>query len=400
MRLSRYFLPLVSSTSLNIQGIPHQLLLHSGLVHNTFDDYYSWLPLGLRVLEKIKRLIQGELNRIESHQIKLPHIHSAPINLTNKEIVGAVSAAYIRSYQDLPLRLHQIEWHFKQEANDTFCRAIGQERLVFNGYAFDLSVQAAEKSYQSMLCAYLRSFHRIGLSVIPAHVGTNVDHPLNHRFYVLADTGQSKVFYDKAYPDASPQDWTESIKLYASDAQHHSSKTCPISEDQLMVSNGILVGHMIYAGTCSQKETNVQLTNKEGHPFYPEMGLYTLDITGLLAAIIEASHDDKGIVWPDVIAPFQTMIIDLIRSDNATSSMGDQLHTALQNAGVEVLYDDTEDQETAKFRLADLLGIPYQIIISKQSTLSGIVNVKHRKTGQVQEMTIDQVITKFAKDKL
>lgn len=167
-----------------------------------------------------------------------------------------------------------------------------------------------------------------------------------------------------------------------------------------MVSNGILVGHMIYAGTCSQKETNVQLTNKEGHPFYPEMGLYTLDITGLLAAIIEASHDDKGIVWPDVIAPFQTMIIDLIRSDNATSSMGDQLHTALQNAGVEVLYDDTEDQETAKFRLADLLGIPYQIIISKQSTLSGIVNVKHRKTGQVQEMTIDQVITKFAKDKL
>ena len=211
------------------------------------------------------------------------------------------------------------------------------------------------------------------------------------------------MYYDKRYEELANSaniDFEELSNLYAVDSEKHDSATCPIPEDQLMVKKGIEVGHIFYFGTKYSATMGLKVTGADGKPFYPEMGSYGIGVSRLVGAIIEASHDDKGIIWPESVAPFKVMVIDLMKSDNATTSMGDQLHTQLKNRGIDVLYDDRDERPGVKFATADLIGIPYHVIVGKRSTETGLVEVKHRKTGQIHEMTLDHVIEKFTKELL
>jgi len=429
MRLSRYFLPLMKETPAEAQIISHQLMHRAGLVHRTSAGIYSWLPLGLRVLEKIERIIREEQDRIGNHHIKMSTIQPADLWIesgryeaygkemlrikdrhdrdflygpTNEEQVTDIVRSHVKSYKDLPLNLYQIQWKFRDEIRPRFGVMRGREFLMKDGYSFDLSFEAAKKTYQDIFYSYLRTFLRMGLTAIPVQADSGaIGGNMSHEFQILADTGESTLYYDKRYEDLTnigSIDFEELTSLYAVDSEKHDPENCPVPKDRLMTRKGIEVGHIFYFGTKYSAAMGVNIMGADGKSFHPEMGSYGIGVSRLVGAIIEASHDDKGIIWPESVAPFQVVIIDLTRHDSATSSIGDQLHTALQNAGIDVLYDDREERPGVKFASADLIGIPYHIIIGKRSTESGLLEVKHRKTGQIQEMTLDQVVDKFIRD--
>jgi prolyl-tRNA synthetase len=272
-----------------------------------------------------------------------------------------------------------------------------------DGYSFDIDFDAAKKTYQDIFQSYLRTFRRLGLTAIPVQADSGaIGGNMSHEFQILAETGESTLYYDKRYEELANSthiDFDELTRLYAVESEKHDPSTCPIPEDQLMVKKGIEVGHIFYFGTKYSAAMGLKLSGPDGKPFHPEMGSYGIGVSRLVGAIIEASHDDKGIIWPESVAPFKVIVIDLAKADDATTSMAEQLHCNLVHTGIEVLYDDRDERPGVKFASADLIGIPYQIIVGKRSTENGLVEVKNRKTGNVQEMTLDQVMEKFTKDK-
>jgi prolyl-tRNA synthetase len=430
MRLSHYFLPLIKETPTEAQIVSHRLMHRAGLIHKTSAGIYSWLPLGLRVLEKIERIVREEQDRIGNHYIKMSTIQPADLWIesgrydaygkemlrikdrhdrdflygpTNEEQVTDIVRSHVKSYKDLPLNLYQIQWKFRDEIRPRFGVMRGREFLMKDGYSFDVDFDAAKKTYQDIFQSYLRTFRRLGLTAIPVQADSGaIGGNMSHEFQILAETGESTLYYDKRYEELANSthiDYDELTRLYAVESEKHDPSTCPISEDQLMVKKGIEVGHIFYFGTKYSAAMGLKLAGPDGKPFHPEMGSYGIGVSRLVGAIIEASHDDKGIVWPESVAPFKVIVIDLAKSDNATTSMAEQLHCNLVHSGIEVLYDDRDERPGVKFASADLIGIPYQVIMGKRSTETGIVEVKNRKTGNVQEMTMDQVMEKFTKDK-
>ena len=430
MRLSHYFLPLMKETPAEAQIVSHRLMHRAGLIHKTSAGIYSWLPLGLRVLEKIERIVREEQDRIGNHYIKMSTIQPADLWIesgrydaygkemlrikdrhdrdflygpTNEEQVTDIVRSHVKSYKDLPLNLYQIQWKFRDEIRPRFGVMRGREFLMKDGYSFDIDFDAAKKTYQDIFQSYLRTFRRLGLTAIPVQADSGaIGGNMSHEFQILAETGESTLYYDKRYEELANSthiDYDELTRLYAVESEKHDPSTCPISEDHLMVKKGIEVGHIFYFGTKYSAAMGLKLAGPDGKPFHPEMGSYGIGVSRLVGAIIEASHDDKGIIWPESVAPFKVIVIDLAKSDNATTSMAEQLHCNLAHAGIEVLYDDRDERPGVKFASADLIGIPYQVIVGKRSTETGMVEVKNRKTGNVQEMTMDQAMEKFTKDK-
>lgn len=430
MRLSHYFLPLMKETPAEAQIVSHRLMHRAGLIHKTSAGIYSWLPLGLRVLEKIERIVREEQDRIGNHYIKMSTIQPADLWIesgrydaygkemlrikdrhdrdflygpTNEEQVTDIVRSHVKSYKDLPLNLYQIQWKFRDEIRPRFGVMRGREFLMKDGYSFDVDFDAAKKTYQDIFQSYLRTFRRLGLTAIPVQADSGaIGGNMSHEFQILAETGESTLYYDKRYEELANSthiDFDELTRLYAAESEKHDPSTSPLSEDQLMVKKGIEVGHIFYFGTKYSAAMGLKLAGPDGKPFHPEMGSYGIGVSRLVGAIIEASHDDKGIIWPESVAPFKVIVIDLAKSDDATTSMAEQLHCNLAHAGIEVLYDDRDERPGVKFASADLIGIPYQIIVGKRSTETGMVEVKNRKTGNVQEMTMDQVVEKFTKDK-
>lgn len=430
MRLSNYFLPLIKETPAEAQIVSHRLMHRAGLIHKTSAGIYSWLPLGWRVLEKIERIVREEQDRIGNHYIKMSTIQPADLWIesgrydaygkemlrikdrhdrdflygpTNEEQVTDIVRSHVKSYKDLPLNLYQIQWKFRDEIRPRFGVMRGREFLMKDGYSFDIDFEAAKKTYQDIFQSYLRTFRRLGLTAIPVQADSGaIGGNMSHEFQILAETGESTLYYDKRYEEFANStyiDFDELTRLYAVESEKHDPANCPIPADQLMVKKGIEVGHIFYFGTKYSAAMGLKLAGSDGKSFHPEMGSYGIGVSRLVGAIIEASHDDKGIIWPESVAPFKVIVIDLAKSDNATTSMAEQIHRNLVHAGIEVLYDDRDDRPGVKFASADLIGVPYQIIIGKRSTENGLVEVKNRKSGNVQELTIDQVMEKFTKDK-
>ncbi len=430
MRLSTYFLPLMKETPAEASIISHQLMHRAGLIHKTGSGIYSWLPLGLKVLEKIERIICEEQDRIGNNYIKMSTIQPAELwkesgryeaygkemlrisdrhdrellfGPTNEEQVTDIFRTHVKSYKALPLNLYQIQWKFRDEIRPRFGVMRGREFLMKDGYSFDIDYDSAKQTYKKMFYAYLRTFRRLGLTAIPVQADPGaIGGNMSHEFQILAETGESILHYDKRYEELASMetiDYTELSQLYAVESNKHDPENCPIPENQLLTKKGIEVGHIFYFGTKYSKAMDAKVVGPDGKPVYPEMGSYGMGVSRLVGAIIEASHDEKGIIWPESVAPFQVIILDLAKKDTATSSIADQLHTSLHNAKVDVLYDDRNERPGVKFSSAELIGIPYQVIIGKRSVETGLVELKCRKTGVITELTLDQVIDRFTKGK-
>ncbi len=438
MRLSRYFLPLLKETPAEAQIVSHRLMLRAGLIRQEAAGIYAWLPLGIRVLNKIKEIVHEEMNRAGAIEILMPTLQSADLwresgryeaygkemlrikdrhdrellyGPTNEEMVTEIFRGYVRSYKSLPLNLYHTQWKFRDEVRPRFGVMRGREFLMKDAYSFDIDKQAARKSYNRMYVAYLRCFARMGLKSIPMRAETGpIGGDLSHEFIVLAETGESQVFCHKDLLDmpipGEDTDFDGDLEpiikgrtdLYAATEDVHDQARfeAEVPEDKRLSARGIEVGQVFYFGTKYSAAMKAVVAGPDGKEVPVEMGSYGIGVSRLVGAIIEASHDEAGIVWPAPVAPFDVALINLKAGDAATDAACEDIYARLTKAGVEVLYDDTDERPGAKFASMELIGIPHQLIVGPRGLKAGVVEVKNRATGAKEELSLDAAVNRFA----
>lgn len=403
--------------------VSHKLMLRAGMIRQVTSGIYNWLPLGLRVLRNIENIIREEMNTAGALEILMPTIQPAELwhesgrydaygkemlrikdrhdrdmlyGPTHEEVVTDVFRQNVKSYRELPINMYQIQWKFRDEIRPRFGVMRGREFLMKDAYSFDLTYEGAKESYNNMYRAYLRTFARMGLSAVPVAADSGaIGGNLSHEFQVLAETGESQIFYDEKLDEVkknpSAYDVEDIKSFYAASEEKHDAKNCPIPESRLRTARGIEVGHVFYLGTKYSKAMGAKLMGSDGAEVLMEMGCYGIGVSRLVAAVIESSHDDRGIIWPESIAPFRASLINLKPSDASCSRICEELYAKLQAKGVEVLYDDTESSAGAKFATHDLLGMPWQIVIGPKGAEKGVAELKNRASGEKQEISIEAV---------
>jgi len=437
MRFSRYFLPVLREVPKEAEIVSHRLMLRAGLISQQAAGLYAWLPLGFRVLQKIQRIIEQEQDRAGAVELLMPTLQSADLwresgrydaygkemlriqdrherdllyGPTNEEMITDIFRSYVRSYKDLPLNLYHVQWKFRDEIRPRFGTMRSREFLMKDAYSFDLDRERAVAAYNRMFVAYLRTYHRMGLTAIPMRAETGpIGGDLSHEFIVLADTGESGVFchadlLDKPIPprdtdyrgDLSPivADWTS---LYAAteDMVDQADFEAKVPEDKRIAARGIEVGQVFYFGTKYSEPMKAVVTGPDGKDVVVHMGSYGIGLTRLVPAIIEASHDEDGIVWPVSVAPFEVVLMNLKAGDAECDAACLKLYEELQAAGLDVLYDDRDTAAGSKFATADLVGIPYQVILGPRGVKGGEAEIKHRKGGERETLPISSAVARL-----
>ncbi|WP_114374772.1 proline--tRNA ligase [Elioraea thermophila] len=438
MRLSRYFLPTLKETPAEAQIVSHRLMLRAGLIRQQAAGIYSWLPLGFRVLERIARIVREEQDAAGCHEILMPTIQPAELwkesgryddygkemlrfrdrhdrellyGPTNEEMVTDIFRAFVKSYRQLPVLLYHIQWKFRDEVRPRFGVMRGREFLMKDSYSFDLDQAGARRSYNKMFVAYLRTFARLGLKAIPMRAETGpIGGDLSHEFIILAETGESQVFVHRDLVErdilAEAVDYDSDLQplvdswtsLYAAtDEKHDEAAFAAIPPEKRVAARGIEVGHIFYFGTkySGPEAMNVTVQGPDGKPVHPEMGSYGIGVSRLVGAIIEASHDEAGIIWPESVAPFRVALLNLKVGDATTDALCADLYDRLRANGVEVLYDDREERAGVKFADADLIGLPWQVIVGPKGAAGGMVELKRRKGGERHELDRDAVLERL-----
>jgi prolyl-tRNA synthetase len=438
MRLSQYFLPTLKETPAEAQIVSHRLMLRAGLVRQEAAGIYAWLPLGFRVLKKIEQIVREEMNRAGAIEILMPTLQPSELwketgrydaygpemlrikdrherellyGPTNEDMVTEIFRAYVRSYKALPLNLYHIQWKFRDEVRPRFGVMRGREFLMKDAYSFDLNLEAGRKSYNKMYVAYLRAFTRMGLVTVPTRAETGpIGGDLSHEFIVLADTGESEVHCHKDLLEmpvpGEDVDFESDLepfvqqrtRLYAATSDVHDPARFEreVPQDKRMSARGIEVGQIFWFGTKYSVPMKAVVAGPDGKEVPVESGSYGIGVSRLVGAIIEASHDDNGIVWPEPVAPFDISLINLKTGDAKTDAACENLYARLTAAGKDVLYDDTDDRPGAKFATHDLIGIPWQIIVGPRGLEKGTVEVKNRVTGAREELSAEAVFNRFA----
>jgi prolyl-tRNA synthetase len=435
MRLSRYFLPVMKESPADAQIISHKLMLRAGLVRQTAAGIYAWLPLGNRVLQKIAQIVREEQDRAGAIELLMPTLQSADLwrqsgrydaygpemlritdrhdremlyGPTNEEMITSIFRDAARSYRDLPRTLYHIQWKFRDEVRPRFGVMRGREFLMKDAYSFDMDEAGARHSYNRMFVAYLNTFARMGLRAIPMQADTGpIGGDLSHEFIVLAPIGESDVFYHSNWErpaELAAVDFDDVSGLqaivggYTADYAATDEKRDEAREAEagaeLRQSRGVEVGHIFYFGTKYSASMGLKIQAADGSEVIPHMGSYGVGVSRLMGAIIEASHDERGIIWPDVVAPFAVGLINMRADDAACSAAADALYRQLQDAGVEVLYDDRDERGGAKFATMDLIGLPWQIVIGPKGLEKGVVELKRRASGERFELSADEALAK------
>lgn len=426
MRLSRFFLPLLKENPTEASIASHRFMLRAGMIRQLSAGIYNWLPLGFMVLRNIQKIVEEEMNRAGGLQLLMPciqpselwlesgrydgygkemlritdrHDHAMLFGPTNEEVITDIFRNNIRSYKDLPMNLYHIQWKFRDEIRPRFGLMRGREFLMKDAYSFDLDSESAQRSYQIMFATYFRIFKRLGLVAIPVRADTGpIGGNLSHEFHVMADTGESAIYYDSRF-NALLQHENVNVEqlqaMYAAADEMHTPEACPIPADQLSTRRGIEVGHVFYFGTKYSKPLKAQVIGKDDKPVDVEMGAYGIGVSRLVAAIIEASHDEHGIIWPESVAPFRVAVLNLRAGDKPCDEVAEKLYQTLSARGTSVLYDDTETSVGVKFSTQDLIGTPWHITVGPKGVSGGTVELKNRKSGEKETLTTEQCLNKL-----
>jgi prolyl-tRNA synthetase len=439
MRLSKAHLPVLRESPADAQIVSHKLMLRAGLVRQTAAGIYAWLPLGFRVLKKLEQIVREEQDRAGAIEMLMPTIQSADLwresgrydaygpemlrikdrheremlyGPTNEEMLTALVRDDMKSYRDLPRTLYHIQWKFRDEVRPRFGVMRGREFLMKDAYSFDLDEAGARLSYYTQLLAYLRTFQRMGIQAVPMKAASGpIGGDLSHEFIVLAPTGESEVFYDSAF---EAMDWNRDGLDYgdeagltalfdevsgtyaATDETHDEARWAGLPEDRRRTGRGIEVGHIFYFGDKYSKAMGLKVSGPDGGMVTPMMGSYGVGVSRLAGAIIEASHDEAGIVWPAEVAPWTVGLVTMRGDHAATVAAADDIYAKLSAAGVEVLYDDRDERGGAKLAGMDLIGLPWQLIIGPRGLESGVVELKDRRSGERQELSIDSALARLS----
>ena len=432
MRLSRYFLPVAKETPADAQIVSHKLMLRAGLVRQTAAGLYAWLPLGHRVLRKIEQVVREEQDRAGAVEMLMPTIQSADLwrqsgrydaygpemlrfkdrhdremlyGPTNEEMITQIFLGSVKSYRDLPRTLYHSQWKFRDEVRPRFGVMRGREFLMKDAYSFDLDEAGLKASYEAMFVAYLRTFARLGLTAVPVKAPTGpIGGDLSHEFHILAETGESAIFYDAALDDVSRAELLAAdnatiarlTSLYAMEEEEHAKVAdCPVPTERLRSRRGIEVGHIFAFGTKYSESMGFSVQTADGGQVHPQMGSYGVGVSRLMGAIIEASHDEAGIVWPGSVAPYQVGLINMRADDANCANAADEIYGKLQQAGVEVLYDDRDERGGAKFATMDLIGLPWQLVLGPKGLEKGVVELKRRGSGEREELSLESALARL-----
>ena len=434
MRLSRFFMPTIKETPSEAQIVSHRLMLRAGMIRQSSAGIYSWLPLGLRVLRKIEQIVREEQDAIGAQEMLMPTIQPADLwrkserydaygpemlritdrhdrdmlyGPTNEEQVTEIFAAAAKSYRDLPKMLYHIQWKFRDEVRPRFGVMRGREFFMKDAYSFDLDFEGAKRSYNKQFVAYLKTFKRMGLTAIPMKADSGpIGGDMSHEFVILADTGESEV---GCHRDLLENEWLNTIDLegdlqvvvdsftdkYAATDDERDLDIEGSLGDDLVVARGIEVGHIFFFGTKYSKAFNAVVTGPGSDEITAEMGSYGIGVSRLVGGIIEASHDDDGIIWPESVAPFKVGLINLKVGDDECDKACEDLYRQLQDAGIEVLLDDRDARAGAKFADMDLIGLPWQVVIGPKAVEAGVVEFKNRASGDRQEISAEAAIAQL-----
>ena len=427
MHLSAYFLPTLKETPAEAQIVSHRLMLRAGMIRQSSAGIYSWLPLGLRVLQNITRIVREEQDAAGCQEILMPTIQPAELweesgrydgygkemlritdrhqremlyGPTNEELITDIFRHLIKSYRDLPKNLYQIQWKFRDEIRPRFGVMRGREFLMKDNYSFDLDFDGAKRSYDNMYVTYLKTFQRLGLTAIPVRADPGaIGGDMSHEFQILAETGESEIFYDATFDELRAKGEQPDIEtlrsLYAATDDEHDPAACPVPDDRLRTARGIEVGHIFYFGTKYSAPMGAVVTGADGESITVEMGSYGIGISRLAGAIIEASHDDAGMIWPESVAPFKVGLINLRVGDKGCDGVCSDLYAKLRRAGVEVLYDDRDERPGVKFATMDLIGLPYQLVVGPRGVKQGVVELKRRDGGEAEELSADSALARL-----
>ena len=436
MRLSRYFLPVLKETPAEAQIASHRLMLRAGMVKQQAAGIYSWLPLGFRVLKNVERIVHEEQQRAGHIPVLMPTLQNADLwresgrydaygpemlrirdrqdrdllyGPTNEEMITDIFRSHVTSYRDLPLTLYHIQWKFRDEMRPRFGVMRGREFLMKDGYNFDVSKDEALVAYDRHMVSYLRTYERMGLTAIPMRADSGpIGGDDTHEFLVLADTGESEVFYDSAVTDlrlgdrhvdygdpaqlrAICDEWTTP---YARTDETHDQALFEerVPEDRRRVSRGIEVGQIFYFGIKYSEPMGAVVQTDAGERVPVHMGSHGIGVSRLVGALIEANHDERGIIWPEGVTPFHAGIVNLRQGESACDAACAALEAGLAAMGLDPLYDDREERAGAKFATMDLIGLPWRITVGPRGLEKGVVELTSRRTGESEEMTPEEAL--------
>ena len=439
MRLSAYFLPTLKENPAEAQIVSHRLMLRAGMVRQASAGIYSWLPLGFRVLKRIEQIVREEQDRAGAQEVLMPTIQSADLwkqsgryddygkemlriidrheremlyGPTNEELITDIFRTAVRTYRELPRMLYHIQWKFRDEVRPRFGVMRGREFLMKDGYSFDIDFESSRQAYNRMFVSYLRTFQRLGLRAIPMAADTGpIGGDLSHEFIILAETGESAVFCDRDFIEfdalSAETDYGDAAavgkvvdhftSLYARTDEKHDQAMFEgqVPEARRYVGRGIEVGHIFHFGAKYSKPLGALVAKADGEQVPVQMGSYGIGVSRLVGAVIEASHDEAGIIWPDSVAPFHVGLVNLKNNDAATNAKCEEIYAKLTAAGVEVLYDDRDERAGAKFAEMDLIGLPWQLIVGPRGVAAGKVELKRRATGERQELALEPALDKL-----
>ena len=433
MRLSHALIPTLRETPAEAQIASHRLMLRAGLVRQTASGIYAWLPAGLRVLRNIAQIVREEQDAIGAQELLMPTLQPADLwrisgrydaygpemlrlrdrhgrdllyGPTNEEMITDLFRQSVKSYRELPQMAYHIQWKFRDEVRPRFGVMRGREFLMKDAYSFDLDYAGAVLSYRRMMLAYMRTFQRLGVKAIPMVADTGpIGGDLSHEFIILAPTGESQVFYDAAFErvdytgaDVSHASENDLARFYdsvttpyaATEEKHDEAAWARVADQR--EGRGIEVGHIFYFGTKYSEPMGLSVAGRDGAPVVPHMGSYGIGVSRLVGALIEASHDEAGIIWPESVAPFRAVILNLKVGDPACDAACEALYGKFGQAA---LYDDRDDRAGVKFADADLMGHPWQIVVGPRGAAQGKVELRRRGSAEKAELSAEDALARI-----
>jgi len=410
MELSKYPLRTYKDTPSDAELISHRLMLRSGLIKKLASGLFTWMPLGLRVIRKIEEIVRRELDSSGAYELLMPAVQPSELwketgrweeygNLllriqdrherffcfgpTHEEVITDIVRKEITSYKQLPVNFYQIQTKFRDEIRPRYGVMRAREFLMKDAYSFHLDQKSLEDEYENMGNAYNNIFSNLGLNFrkVTANSG-EIGGSMSHEYHVLADSGEDEIAY------CDEEDFAANVEMIE-------SKKAP-DGGKLSFARGIEVGHIFQLGDKYSKSMGLTVLNKEGKSVSPMMGCYGIGISRIVAASIEQNHDDKGIIWPGEIAPFEIIIIVLNDKSSDLTEKGQEIYNSIKAIGKEVVIDDRNERAGVKFAEADLIGIPQQIVLSKRGIDQGTIELVDRRTGNKEDLSIEDLIQRIS----
>ena len=422
MKTSNLLLATQRENPSDAETISHKLMLKAGLIRQVASGVYNWLPLGVKVLRKVENIVRREMENSGAQEILMPmvqpgelwketgrwqqygqelltfedrHDREFCLGPTHEEVITDLCRNEIRSYKQLPVIFYQIQTKFRDEIRPRFGVMRSREFIMKDAYSFDLSEQQMDDSYQSMRDAYVKIFNSLGLDyrIVKADSGA-IGGADSEEFHVLADSGEDLL----AFSDKSDYAINAELLIESKSDQDPGSlegQDSPDGKGKLKLKRGIEVGHIFKLGRKYSESMKLTIQSEKGN-IHPEMGCYGIGISRIVAAAIEQSHDDKGIIWSKEISPYTTALVEINpKGEENLKNLCTQIYTSLKERGHEVLWDDRDQSAGVKFSDMELIGIPQMIIIGEKSFRENKVEFKMRGEDKIVSLTPDEVLNKI-----